>query len=110
MSHKHETLFSLLDSQGDLLSPLSTTGAADSQNTNIYLSTYATPLWYQGKEAAQKALIFLFPSFTAPPLSRAGSQQTVDIQVFQISSILGLKKILLSLSEPWNNSGLIASK
>lgn len=101
MSHKHETLFSLLDSQEDLLSPLSTTGAPDSQNTNIYLSTYTTPLWYQGKEAAQKTLISLFPSLTTPPLSGADSQQSMDIQVFQISSILGLKQILLSLSEPW---------
>lgn len=61
MSHKHETLFSLLDSQEDLLSPLSTTGATDSQNTNICLSTY-TPLWYQGKEAAQKIFIPLYCS------------------------------------------------
>lgn len=91
MSHEHETLFSLLDSQEDLLSPLSTTGAADSQNTNIYLSTYTTPLWYQGKEAAQKALILLFPSLTAAPLSGADSQQSMNIQVFWLSSILGLK-------------------
>lgn len=103
MSHKHETLFSLLDSQEDLLGPLSTTGAADSQNTNIYLFTYTTPLWYQGKEVAQKTLILLFPSLTFPPLSGADSQQSMDIQVFQISSVLGLKQMLLSLSEPWNN-------
>lgn len=68
MSHEHETLFSLLDRQEDLLSPLSTTGVADPQNTNIYLSTYTMPLRHQGKEAARKALILaFFPSLASPP-------------------------------------------
>lgn len=66
MSHKHETLSSLLDRQEDLWSLLSTTCVADPQNTNIYLTKYTMPIWHMGNEAAQKTLI-LFAALTSPP-------------------------------------------